>query len=297
MPTRPSHLPTPSRRLWIVLAAAAGIGLLAYAIVRRRRRQQAAAERRLLASQPRQLYPPAPADLPPPPEPVPSRPAHRRRQLLGAALILAGLAALAYLWWNDDVTPQAPTLPTSTPVPQAITYHLDPDASQLNVEVESRIGTVKGAFALEEGTVELVPQPEGRQVIVNIKLDGESLDVGNTLVNATLRRALSLEEYPTGIYIAESQGTIPPRDGTYAIALNGQVELRGVQQRVTVESTITLSGDQITLTAQMPIDVTQFGVNVPSLLASNTLNTDLQVSGSRRDTAPDTPAETPPPGG
>jgi hypothetical protein len=199
------------------------------------------------------------------------------KSLLALLLLITAAAVLAWVWTGRDVTPQSSVLATHTPQPEARRYTVDIDASSLKVVVDTRIGKVNGSFELTGGTVELVQESGGWRLYTNFTLDGRSLDVGNSLVNTTIRRALELDAYPEGVYIAKSDDLLPNPPASGTLSLAGQVELHGVVQTYTVPATVELNGDTITLSTSMPIDVTAFDVSVPSLLASSELQTDLTV--------------------
>ncbi|WP_119067282.1 YceI family protein [Aggregatilinea lenta] len=208
-------------------------------------------------------------------------PTSRRRRplkwILLSIVLIAVAALLLWIWQGSDVTPRSAVLATHTPQPEARRYEVDIDESALNVIVDTRIGQVHGAFELTSGTIELVQETGGWRLYANFTLDGRSLDVGNGLVNTTIRRALELDQYPEGVYIARSDDLLPDPPTSATLSLAGEVELHGVVQTYTVPTDVDIDGDRITLSAQMPIDVAAFGVSVPSLLASDELQTDLQV--------------------
>ncbi len=209
-----------------------------------------------------------------------------RKSILALVLLVSAIAIFLWAWMGRGVTPRSAVLATHTPQPEARHYEVDVDESALNVIVDTRIGQVHGAFELTGGTIELVQETGGWRLYANFTLDGRSLDVGNGLVNTTIRRALELDQYPEGVYIARSDDLLPDPPTSATLSLAGQVELHGVVQTYTVPTGVEIDGDRIALSAQMPIDVAAFGVSVPSLLASDELQTDLQVVAHEGVAAP-----------
>lgn len=210
-----------------------------------------------------------------------STPTARRRRVRyvagGLAVILAGMLALIAWWWNQDPDAEAPILPTSTPVPQARVYVVDADQSRLEVTVDATTGKVEGGYDMGLGTVELVPTGEGWQVNANLTFDARTLDVGNDTLNGIMRRALNVEQYPTGTFVAASETPISGFDAPVTVDLVGQIELHGTVQDYTIPTTITLNGDEMTLDSDLVIDARVFGADIPGLFASDELDADLTV--------------------
>lgn len=199
------------------------------------------------------------------------------RIFLGAAL--AGVIALAaaLVWLGAVAEPQSAQLVTATPVPNARLYGVVPAESTLNVTVDSSLGKIAGSFGMGPGTIELSRADGGWRVNVNLTFDARTLDIGNAQLNTIMRRALEVETYPDGIFVASGRGTVPNLDSVSTIDLVGQLELHGVVQGYTIPTTVTLSGDEITLAADTVIDAGAFGVSIPSIFAKDTLNTNLHV--------------------
>ncbi len=216
----------------------------------------------------------------------------RRRAALGmlaGAVILAAVIA-AITWWGADAVPQSARLVTPTPVPDAQFYRVLPDESQLAVTVDSALGMINGAFEMGPGTLELVREDGGWTVIANLTFDARTLDIGSDQVNAVMRRALEVETYPDGVFLARSRAPLPDLGTTtgtttgaaQTVDLNGQLELHGEIVDYTIPTTLTREGDTLTLAAQIVIDASDFGVSIPGWIASSKLDADLYVVAQRR---------------
>lgn len=201
-----------------------------------------------------------------------------RRRMFAAALILLVTIITRALWLSQNSNTVGPTLVTSTPARAAYRYTVSNDQSALDVRVDSGIGPVDGNFDMAGGTLELVPDEGGWRLVVNFTLDAASLDVGNAIMNDTLRRAMGVETYPTGLFIAQSPGLLTERTGSHPVELAGQLELHGIVQDYRIPAQVTISDETINLTAQFVITASQFDMNIPSLLASDELDAELDIT-------------------
>lgn len=188
---------------------------------------------------------------------------------------------MVVLWFIQGEDPQAAQLVTGTPNPVAQLYRVLPEQSQLKVTVDSQFGAIDGGYTMGEGTVELTPAEDGWRVIANLTFDARTLDIGNDQVNSIMRRALEVETYPNGIFIASSRELLPDLTTARTVDLLGQLELHGQVQSYTIPTTITLEGDVLTLRAQVIIDAGAFGVSIPSLIADDDLDASLRVTAQR----------------
>jgi hypothetical protein len=158
----------------------------------------------------------------------PQRGARRgcRRLLLGLAAVVAlGIAAFV-LWWTRDVEPQDAILATSTPRPQARLFAVDVAESALGVSIESPLGEVDGGYDMSGGTVELDREGDGWRLFANLTFDARTLHMGNDVLSGLMRRALNVEEYPNGIFIAQSETLLTDLDAAQTVNLTGQLELQ-----------------------------------------------------------------------
>jgi len=205
-----------------------------------------------------------------------------RRSIISAigAVIMGAVAfaiVMVALWLMDEGDPQDALLATGTPVPDAEFYVVQSEQSQLLLTVDSQIGAIDGTFAIMPGAVELHDTGDGWRVIANLMFDARTLDLGNEQVNTVLRRALEVDTYPYGVFVAQSSALLPDLDSAQTVDLLGKLELHGAVNDYTIPATVTRNGDSVTLNAQVVINVGDFGVSIPSLIASEQLAADLLV--------------------
>jgi len=224
-------------------------------------------------------------------DPVPIRMPRRGCALFPALVIIVlGVIAGLYPWATADPIPRDPTLIPGTPIPDAIRYVVVPAESALGLELEATIGRVAGRAEMAEGTVELVREGAGWRVIANLEMNVSTLNVGNEMVNSLIRRALGVEQYPRGVFLARSAALIPSAEGgPYTVDLAGQLELRGVVRPYTFQTTLIFEGDRLTLDAAAVVSAKDFGVTVPRLVGSGMMDATMHVVTAREGSAPPPP--------
>lgn len=202
-------------------------------------------------------------------------------------IVLLGVIAGLYPWATADPIPRDPTLIPGTPIPDAVRYVVVPAESSLGLELEAMIGRVSGHAEMKEGTVELVREGDGWRVVANLAMDVSTLNVGNEMVNGLIRRALGVEEYPGGVFLATSTTTLPAiEDGTYLADLTGQLELRGTVRPYTFRTTMVFEGERLVLDAHATVQAQDFGVSVPRLVGSGVMESTMHVVTIREGAAP-----------
>lgn len=212
--------------------------------------------------------------------------------------VLSFVVIMVVLWFNQREDPQDAQLATGTPNPAAQFFRVVPEQSQLRVTVDSQFGDISGGYEMGEGTVELSRADAGWRVHANLTFDARTLDIGNDQLNTVMRRALEVETYPNGIFIATNREPVPDLSVARTTDLVGQLELHGQVQEYTIPTTITLEGDTLTLRAQIVIDAGDFGVSIPSLVADEDLDANLRIVAQRNssDAMPGSPTPSPTPG-
>lgn len=201
-------------------------------------------------------------------------------------IILLGVIAGLYPWATADPIPRDPTLIPGTPIPDAVRYLVVPAESSLGLELEAMIGRVSGQAEMKDGTVELVRESDGWRVVANLAMNVSTLNVGNEMVNGLIRRALGVEEYPSGVFLATSATTLPAiEDGAYNVDLAGQLELRGVVRPYTFHTTMIFEGERLALEAEATVQAQDFGVSVPRIVGSGVMESTMHVVTVREGAA------------
>ncbi|MBN1681245.1 MAG: YceI family protein [Anaerolineae bacterium] len=235
------------------------------------------------------------------PPPILWPPSTRTLLLIGLpSLVIAAVVIGGVLWMSGDVEKQDLVLATSIPLPMSRYFIANPDKSQLDIVVDSRMGDIEGSFRLARGTVELSPETGGWRVIVNLILDAGTLSMGNEALDSVMAHALELDKYPEGAFIAHSDDMASELNPPFDVTLRGEIELHGVVKDYEIPTRVTLEGDTLTLAAHVIIDAAEFGVEIPLGFADEKLDTELVVvayeGAPPAESIPtgDTPAESTP---
>lgn len=210
--------------------------------------------------------------------------------LAALGVIALGLLAGLYPWATADPLPHDPTLIPGTPIPDAVRYVVVPAESDLTLTIDAMIGRVSGSAEMKEGAVELVRENDGWRVIASLTMDVSTLNVGNDMVNGLIRRTLGAEAYPSGVFLARSETTIPDIEHTtYTVNLTGELELSGVVRPYTFETVLTFESDRLVLDSAAMVDAKDFGVRVPRIVGSGVMDSTMHVvtAREREGAAPD----------
>ena len=68
--------------------------------------------------------------------------------------------------------------------------------------------------------------------------------------------------------ITDLSGVDFKKDGTYKVQTSGKLTIHGVTKVVTVPGTITIKGRQVTTTAKFDVRPADYGIKIPSMVAS-----------------------------
>jgi polyisoprenoid-binding protein YceI len=221
----------------------------------------------------------------------PASPSHRRSRLrigcLLAFLVVFLALAVALVWlYGGEGTPQASRLQTETPAPQMQVYVVKAEESWLRVQLHSALGTLHGQYDIGGGTVALEPVAGGWQMVGNLTFDARSMKIGNPFADQAMRRALEVNTYPYGVFVARSETPLPDLSAPQTVDLAGQLELHGVVRDYVIPTAFHLEGETITLTTQIMIDAGDFGISIPRLIGTDEFNADLGVVAYRSEGTP-----------
>jgi len=214
-------------------------------------------------------------------------PTRRRSRLRTGCLLallvvfLAVAVALIWLYGGGGGTPQASQLQTDTPAPQMQLYAVAPADSWMRIQVNSFLGPLNGQYDIGAGTVALERVAGGWQVVADFTFDARSMEIGNPFADQAMRRALELDKYPYGVFVARSVAPLADLSAPQTVDLAGQLELHGVVRDYVIPTGFHLEGETMTLTAQLVIDASDFGIRIPRLIGTDEINGDLGVVARR----------------
>ena len=92
-----------------------------------------------------------------------------------------------------------------------------------------------------------------------------SLDCRNGTMNGHMRRALKADANPT-IRFQVSSITVTPGEGGAAARMSGDLTIAGQTRPVSIDATVAEENGQLRVRGSEPLDMTQYGVQPPSLM-------------------------------
>jgi hypothetical protein len=152
-------------------------------------------------------------------------------------------------------------------VPAAVSRHeLDPDRSQVWIEGSSSLHPIRATASGLTGFVELALVKAGGpasspRVAGEVRIEVDRLRSRNPVVDRETRRRIDAPRHPLIIGTAVSS----ERVGEDRVALEGDIELRGVTQRVSGELTVRVDGGRLVLEGSQRFDVRDWGLQPPRL--------------------------------
>lgn len=146
-------------------------------------------------------------------------------------------------------------------------FGLDPERSTLTIHATSSIHPIDTATAVT-GWIELAVSTDGAPVAdqgaaAEIELALGEMRSGNPLIDREAERRLDVRRHPTVRGVLTELGA-PDPDGRRMGA--GDLTFHGVTRRITGELSIAAVDGGLHLTGHTELDVTDFGVQPPSLL-------------------------------
>lgn len=197
--------------------------------------------------------------------------------IVAAMLVLLSVAFV--IWLNYTPAARAPILPTSTPLPLARNFSVEPTESALTATADTPLGPLESSYQMGPGTVELNQEADGWRVVINLTFDARSLDVGSDAFNTIVRRILRVDEFPIGSFVASSEELITDISEPTTVTMVGQMELHGTIQELSIPTTVILDEDgKLTLDAQAMIEARFFGeMEEGNQFSTAQMDADMQV--------------------
>ena len=84
------------------------------------------------------------------------------------------------------------------------------------------------------------------------------------------------DQYPNATYKGKLGNEADlTKNGTYPVTATGKMNIHGVEKEITQKGTITVKDNQINLTCEMPVAVSDYKIRIPKLLFQNIADTVL----------------------
>lgn len=193
----------------------------------------------------------------------------KRLPLIFGIIILLLVALAGWYLFIREVDPVANELATATPAPDSIVYGLDPTSSTLDFVMPDVpiAGDITGQFNLIGGSLVMQPTGDGTyDLVVNIVVDGGSVDTGAEFANQVMVKALEADKYPCGVFtgIGDTQFTEDEARQIVQLTLNGDLEISGTTQdnQDFITDFQTFEDGSATAQAQFGLSMADFGVDL-----------------------------------
>ncbi|WP_435240753.1 YceI family protein [Streptomyces cucumeris] len=186
-----------------------------------------------------------------------------------------------------DTNPVSPASAVSSGSPAAGHWELDADRSSVRIRHRTMWGlvNVKGTFTRVEGEGEVRPDGSGHGTLT---IDAASLDTGNRKRDTHLRGPdfFDVATHPRMVFTvvdAAPEGTGEARREDEA-RINGELTVVGRSQPVTFIARIDeMSADAVTLTADVVVDRTDFGMTAnPGAMMTGAATVSVTARFTRR---------------
>jgi polyisoprenoid-binding protein YceI len=145
-------------------------------------------------------------------------------------------------------------------------YELDADRSRVEIHATSSVHPIDSSAAVT-GWVEL----DGERVVGGeVEVDLTRIRSGNPLIDREAERRLGVRKHPTVTGRLTGSG-------------RGDLTLRGVTREITGELQVATGDGEVTLDGTTEFDVTDFGIQPPSLLLIKvhaTIRVELHAEGT-----------------
>ncbi len=158
---------------------------------------------------------------------------------------------------------------------------LDPQQTSVKFTLADVLHSVRGAFKLKQGALQLDPSGNLSGAIV---VDAKSGDSGNGIRDRKMHReVLESERYPEISFRPDRvEGSVAP-SGRSSVMVHGMFNIHGVDREISVPAQVEINADHWTATVHFTIPYQRWGMKNPSTLflrVSDTVEIDLITAGS-----------------
>lgn len=187
---------------------------------------------------------------------------------------------------KPTATPQPTLTPTVATVTQDTRYEIDTVQSivRYNASGNGVFGVVQfpGTFKLKGGTVIFAAERGGARIKIDVSIDGDSVTAVNGLVLNALRSNLEVDKYPFGYFVADSRELVTEGSADFRIVASGSLELHGRRRNVEFPLRVRMEGDTLRAEGELPIDLLDYEVNVPTAIMNSRLSFTAQIVAVRQ---------------
>jgi len=164
---------------------------------------------------------------------------------------------------------------------QETNYQLDPAQTSVKFTLSDVLHTVRGAFKLKQGDMQV--EPDGK-VSGQIVVDAGSGDSGSGMRDRKMNKeVLESASYPEIAFRPDRIEGPVARSGKSSVKVHGMFNVHGVNREITVPAQVETSSDRWTATVHFTVPYQKWGMKNPSTLflrVSDTVEIDLVAAGN-----------------
>ena len=179
-------------------------------------------------------------------------------------------------------------LPFPLSAQQAV-FELDPAQTQIQFTLPGAIRAVHGTFKLKAGTIRFNPATGKADGSVVVDMTSEASD--NVSLDRKIQgEVLETRKYPEATFIPTQIDGRLETEGESALQLSGMFKLHGIEHDSNLATTVTRSGDQLTVTTHFLIPYVDWGMRNPGGMLMRVGNqVELNIKTVGRITLPAAP--------
>jgi polyisoprenoid-binding protein YceI len=176
-------------------------------------------------------------------------------------------------------------LAQAAPPARQITFDPDPGASEIKFDVGATLHTVRGTFAIKEGSLLRLDVASGAidgRVLVDVRTGRTGNDERDQRMH---REVLESAQFPEAMFLPRRLEGKLTLTGQSQVSVRGILRLHGQDHDVTLPAKVSIQDSRFTATSHLSIPYVGWGMKDPSnviLRVSKTVELDLRIAGTVR---------------
>jgi polyisoprenoid-binding protein YceI len=147
-------------------------------------------------------------------------------------------------------------------------YVLDPHASTIRFDADTRLHTFTGVAGQLSGRIRLLSASRASQAAACVEIEANSITTGIAMRdNMMWRSHLHTDRFPTILFTLSGVDLVEPKgDGRYTATLRGTLALHGVTAPLLVPAKAALTEQRLVVEGTFPLRLSTFQIPIPALL-------------------------------
>ncbi len=157
--------------------------------------------------------------------------------------------------------------PLQAPGTPRLVYHLEEGQGQVRFDAKAFMHDFTGKTSQVRGMIRLADPERLTEGEACIRVEAASLDTNNSTRDDTMRKDhLETARFPTIAFLLKSLEGITPQPGGWEFAAKGTLSLHGVSREILLPIRARKAGDEIRMTGEVPLKMTDYGIRIPKFL-------------------------------